>query len=474
MTTRSTISDALSTNLAVDVLVIGGGGAAHCAALQAAIDGAEVLMVEKLPELGGNTRLSASFLTFAGTDMQAAEGIVDDADLLYRDLRDCAKNTNDPSLIRAYADGQIGLYDWLRGHGVKFSRIEQFAGQSVPRCHLTNPGEMLATLREKALLTGRVRIKTGTRATHLIQERDGRVIGANLSDDDGDHSVYAGCGVILACGGYAWAHDLVEDFGPIVESTVRFGCRGNTGDGIKMALKLGASLRDIRYVKPTFGTHPQNGPERHEMMFGFYCGAVVVNASGRRFMDESLSYKRSIDFVQEQPGSIGYQILDQKVFDAGIPGQSTHDFADSFARGFLQRFESLEDIALAYGFDREVLLTEIQRYNDDVRSTGVDSRFGRRGLVDDAGSLVPIEVAPFYVYPTVPLFSSTFGGLKVDTDARVIDVDGNAIEGLYAAGETTGGFHGNGYMTGTSVGKATFFGRRAGQMAARRKWIDGA
>ncbi len=449
-----------------DVVVVGGGLAGHCAALAAAEAGADVLLLEKQQRTGGSTVLSGGFFAFADTPQQAQAGVDDDAERLLADLRHVGGGAADEALIRAYAEGQGRLREWLESHGARFRDLELSAGQSVARSHRVDPTELLGLLAEALAATGRGHVATGVAARRLVRAGDdGRVTGVEVVAKGGSARIVAARGVVLATGGFSRSEDLLASFAPQQARALRVGGAGNTGDGLRMAWRLGAGFRDMGQIKGTFGTHPETGPDKHEVLLAFYVGAIIVNQQGRRFVDESLPYKIIGEAGLKQTRGLGYQIWDRGIMAASQPGVPLFDFAPALERGLLIEAPTLAALAERCGIDREALASTVARYNAGV-AAGREPEFGRDGLCNHAGTMRPIAEAPFYAYPSTTVVLSTYCGLTIAPDGAVQDVFGQPIAGLFAAGEIAGGFHGEAYMTGSALGKAGYFGLRAGTAAA--------
>lgn len=446
-----------------DVIVIGGGAAGWSAALAAAQAGAGVLLCEKLAESGGSSALSGGCLALAGTDLQQAQGVEDSPALLYRDLVEVGQGVNDPALVRTYCDAQLGTFDWLKQAGVRFSPvIETASGQSVPRVHTVDPADMVRTLKAAAERTGLVEYRPGTPVADLETGPDGRVCGVRLTDGS---VLSASKAVILASGGFAKNHELLMHYAPHYAEAVFVAGAGSQGDGLRMGRDLGADLRDMDYVKGTFGKHPTDETNDHSLQ-AVYKGAIAVNQDGQRFVNESISYKLLGDAVMAQPWHTAYQIMDQGIFDTGDDRVRILDFGRRLEEGLFYVADTLEDLAGQIEIQPEILTATVARYNGYV-DAGHDPEFGRTNLVHKHGSLRRIETGPFYAYPSTAVVFGTYCGLRIDSHAHVLRADGSAIPGLYAAGEVTGGFHGAAYMTGSALGKAVVFGRIAGAEAAR-------
>lgn len=451
-----------------DVAVIGGGLAGHCAALAAAECGARVLLLEKRAQTGGSTVLSGGFMAFADTPMQRAGGIQDNEALLLADLRAVGGPHADEALLRAYVDEQRGLYHWLTGHSIRFEALELSAGQSVARSHQTSTKAMLDRLASALQKHPEARSIMQAQAVALVRETvDGPVTALDLETPAGARRVRVKGGVVLASGGFSRSDELMSLFAPAQTGAIRIGGAGSTGDGLKLAWKLGAGMRDMGQIRGTFGTHPSCSAEQHEILLSFYLGAIIVNLQGKRFIDESVSYKQLGDACLQQPGGKAFQLFDQTVMEQSSPGVALFDFQPALERGLLKRADTLDELAAVCDLDAITLRQSIERYNAGV-DAGEDPEFGRDGLCHHAGTRTKIERAPFYAYLSTTTVLATYCGLHVDDHARVLDVFGAPLDGLFAAGEITGGFHGQSYMTGTSLGKAALFGRIAGTSAAAR------
>lgn len=449
-----------------EVLVIGGGLAGFAAALTAADTGARVLLLEKAAEVGGSTVLSGGSFAFAGTDAQQAAGIEDSADKLYEDLMDVGGGANVPELARKYAEENLSAYEWLRSYGVEFGSVVAASGQSLPRSHPANPRHVLDRLAAAARARLDITVETSARVVRLVQHREDRVIGVDVEHlEGGTERIIVQRGIVIASGGFGQDVALIRAFSPRAARALRLGGQANTGDGLRMAWKLGADLRDMPYVKGTFGNHPDAKPTEHTACMAIYKGAIAVNKAARRFMNESLDYKLLGDLCLEQEGAVAYQIFDQNILASEIPGYPMFEFGRRVTEGRLLRADTLEELAVILGIPGDRLVASVEEYSQQVRN-GAPDPYGRIHLTHNYGDLVPIDTPPFYGYPSTAAVVATYAGVAIDAQARVIDVYGNPIPALFAAGEVTGGFHGAAYMTGTSLGKATIFGRTAGRNAA--------
>ena len=299
-----------------DLLVIGAGAAGVSAALTAAQSGIKVTLLEKEGEVGGSTVLSGGSVSLAGTDIQRKLGIPDSEQSLFDDIRRVGKNQNDPDIVRAYVDHQAETYQWMVENDVKFSDRVGFAeGSPVQRKHSINPAQAVAVLLEKALNTGFVDVIYGARAWSLICDpRTGRIAGVEV-DGAEPYKVMSSRGVILSTGGFVKAPDLLGRFSPPYANVRTVGGKGNTGDGLLMAWKLGADVIDTAYIQGNFGQHPEN---HGAAVLPVYKGAIAVNNRGNRYTDESITYKQLADACLRQDGKITHQIFDQKILEEEV------------------------------------------------------------------------------------------------------------------------------------------------------------
>lgn len=447
-----------------DLVVLGSGIAGQTAATSAAEAGLRVVLLEKTDRLGGSSAMSGGFFAFSGTDEQAAEGVADSAGLFLRDMIESGQRLSDRSLLEAYLDRQHETYRWLKDHGVTFRALEISSGQSAPRSHNCVITEVLATLH-RAFTERGGDTRLNHRASRLVREESGRVTGVLVDSVEGERLFTGRVGVVVATGGFSRGTDLMKIFAPDQLAAIPYGGVGNTGDGLKMAWKLGAGMADMSHVAGTFGSHPETGEEFHELLTAYYMGAIIVNKNGRRFVDESRSYKVLGRAVLGQRDGLGFEIFDANIRAKSVPGIPLRDIDMLEDIGHVHKASTLSELADIAGIDSTGLVDTVTRYNAAVRGEQPDE-VGRTSLCNGVGQLAVLDKPPFYAYPAKSLMTTTYCGLTITPAGQVIDVDGDVIDGLYAIGEVTGGFHGAAYMTGTSLGKGAVFGRIVAQHAA--------
>jgi fumarate reductase flavoprotein subunit len=446
----------MSADTAPDVVVVGAGIAGLSAAVSAQEQGLHVVVLEKQPAAGGSSVMSGGFFAFTGTDEQAAQGVEDSVELFRSDLVALGGGAADERLVDAYLAEQESTYRWMRSLGIEFDEIEISSGQSAARSHHTDIKGVIALLRGRFVADGGTFLADHA-VTELVTDGDGTVSGVVATTPDGVRRIAAHA-VVLSSGGFSRSTDLLGVFAPDQRNAIPYGGLGNTGDGLRMAWRLGAGMADMGYVSGTYGSHPDTGIEFHELLTGYYMGAIIVNQDGRRFVDESESYKLLGRACLAQPDGLGYQVFDRTVRAKSHPGLPLNDIDMLEDLGHVFRADSIEELAEQCGIDPDTLRATVDRYNADIAAGSADE-FGRTALVNGVGDLLPIVDGPFYAYPAKTLMTTTFCGVTVTPDARVRRVDDSVIGGLFATGEVIGGFHGRAYMTGTSLGKGAVFGR---------------
>ncbi|MBJ3775334.1 FAD-dependent oxidoreductase [Acuticoccus mangrovi] len=455
----------------IDVLVVGAGMAGHAAAIAAREAGADVLLLEKEADYGGSSLLSGATFAFAGTPQQAEQGIEDDGEQLRADLLDVGGHHNDPAIVDLYIEHQLATYAWLRSIGVAFQEVQLSSNMSRPRSHPAVPRQIFACLRERLAAVGAGYL-CATRAGALERDGAGRVAAVVLAQGDAERRIAVRGGTVLASGGFARNDHLVQTFVPDQAAAMRLGGSGSHGDGLVMGWALGADLADVGYIKATFGIAKPDYPGANRtydgprpLIHAMYRGGIAVNRTGRRFISEASSYKVLGDACLTQPDAVAFQIFDARVMGESREAPRTHDYAGARAQGLLIEANSIGALASAAGLDVDAVTDTVARYNAACEGREADA-FGRTTLGMGYGTPPPLTEPPFYCYPCTSGLFTTYGGLRTDTRLVVTDVWGKPIDGLFAAGEVMGGFHGKGYMSGSAMGKAAVFGRLAGRHAA--------
>jgi fumarate reductase flavoprotein subunit len=259
---------------------------------------------------------------------------------------------------------------------------------------------------------------------------------------------------------------MLEDF-KIGFSKVRsFAAPGHRGDGLKILIREGARMKDLPSLKASYSTHPKSRPGKRQAVNTYRVGAILINKNGKRFVNEGLGHKELPEFTLKQPDGIVFELFDAKI--APDAAAKAMQIKEQDLERWALKGATIEELAGKTGLPNEALKETVARYNRYAEA-GRDPEFGRTGQVGGLGKLIKIDTPPFYLVEGISAILGTYCGAQVDSRARVLNVYGEPIPGLYAAGEVMGGLHGDGYMTGTALGKALIFGRIAGRTVALEK-----
>jgi fumarate reductase flavoprotein subunit len=459
-----------SWDMSFDMVIVGGGAAGFSAACQALDKGLKVALLEKLPMVGGSTVLSGGQWAACGTAEQIAKGVKDDEETFFNDMRKVGGNQNDPDLVRAFIKESRRRYDWVTKElGVKPKALMAASGMSVPRAHTFTPSEIIEAMQKYAKGKG-LTILLNTKAERLTwDDKKGRINGVKASRKGKTLCIEAKKGVLLAAGGFSQNKKMLSRYSEVMANASAVSSVGCNGEGILMAQAYGADMIDTNYIKATYGfkEHPE---KRKGATTVYYSGAIMINLDGKRFVNESISYKILGDKALAQKEGKSFLLFDEAIRKAQMakrPGDKAlwAPYDEGKETDFSFRGSTIEEVAQKAGLDPAAVRATVDRYNKFVEE-GSDKDFGRNSLTSTYGKPVKIENGPFYIFPSVAALIATYCGVKINPKAQVIDVFGDVIPGLYAAGEMTGGVHGVAYMTGTSVGKAISFGSIAARSIA--------
>jgi fumarate reductase flavoprotein subunit len=498
-----------------DVVIVGGGGAGLAAAITAAEEGASVLILEKAGYLGGNTLVAGKVYNTANPELQKNMKL-DDAlraeleSYLEKDPADYGEfgeiltivqgqiqehfDNNDDSLfdspelhvwhtyiggIREGIDGTIitpnielasavafdalDTLHWMSDHGVTVPPfVATVLGALWPRTHFATSqdnGSIIGTFENQALALG-VEIMTDTKAEELMVE-DGKVIGVKSKRADGTEvTSYAKGGVVLATGGFAANAAMVAEYdnywGEYVDDRTRSTNVNTTvGDGIIMADKIGASLVGMGYSQMMPSSHPLTGT----MTDGIWGSAetqVFVNSDGVRYVNEYAERDVLSIAALDQKDGLFFIIGDNDILgNYDEPALLAMEEA-----GHIHYANTLEELAEKMGVPVDAFVAEMEKYNSYVDNQK-DPDFGKPNFGD-----MKIDTAPFVATPRRPSLHHTMGGLEITVKGEVLNTSGNIIEGLFAAGEVTGGIHAGNRLGGNAIADIMVFGRIAGSSAA--------
>lgn len=446
-----------------DVVVVGSGGAGLISAIKSKQAGANVVIIEKLPLIGGNTLISGAEYSAPNNWLQEKENIKDSVDLFKKDVE---KAGGDKELIDVLANNALDGAKWLRDD-VKVEWTDElmfFGGHSVKRSLIPkgqSGKELINKLHAKAEELG-IEILTETNAFELLT-KDNVVTGVKAKIKTGELIINAKS-VVLTTGGFGANKKMLYDNDKEVDDKIlSTNSPGSTGDGIKMAQAIGADVVDMNQIQ----LYPVCDVETGKLLYTgdtrLAGGAIIVNKEGKRFVEE-LGTRREISMgIKAQTDSIAYQIWDEDSMQKSkiLP---THEieYKNLIEGKKLCKVNSIEEMAEFFGIDKENLKETIKQFNEDSEK-GKDTLFNLRRLG------FKVEKAPFYCLKAVPAVHHTMGGLKINKNAEVINKNGEVIKGLYSAGETTGGIHGKNRLGSVSIADITVFGIIAGTNAGNNK-----
>ncbi|SDP66963.1 flavocytochrome c [Clostridium gasigenes] len=452
-----------------DVVVIGAGGAGFSAALEAEKAGAKVVILEKMPSIGGNTLISGGEMNAPETWVQKNVGIENDsAETFYNDTLKGGDNKGLPEMVKILADNAKSAAEWLRDEvNVKFidDKLFQFGGHSVKRALIPEGhtgAEMISKLKIKAD-EKEIPVKTETEVKELIVE-NGKVTGVKAKNLAGqDLTFKATKGVIVATGGFGSNVEMRKKYNAeLDEKYMSTDTPGTTGDGIVMAEKAGANIMNMEYIQ----TYPICNPETGVISLvadSRFDGGILVNQEGKRFVEELERRDVISKAILNQTGKQTYLLWNEKIDEiSNTIDVHKSEYEMLIKQGLLYKADTLEDAAKFFNIPVDELKKTAERVSGFAKN-GKDEDFKHRG------KLVSLEEGPYYIQKAIPSVHHTMGGLVIDTETRVLDKDGKIIPGLYAAGEVTGVVHGTNRLGGNAITDITVFGRISGVNAAQGK-----
>ena len=439
-----------------DIVIIGAGGAGLTAATEAANQGARVIVLEKMGIVGGNSNYSTGGINAAYTKEQKRLGITDSKEVFFEDTMRGGKYLNDPALVRTLVDESAGIVEWLQSPliGADLSDVGMFGGATNKRIHRPQGGAAIGAhlvphLHKAALAQG-ADIRIRNKVIDILEE-NGRAAGVRVAYDGGEYTVKAKA-VIITTGGFGANSELVELYQPSLKGFGTTNHKGATGDAFKMVEKFNAALiqMDEIQIHPTVvkGT----GIMITEAVRGN--GAILVNKTGKRFINEMETRDIVSAAILRGPGKIAYLVFDQSVRDSlkAIEGYAK--------QGLLTEGETVQELATKLQMPADALEATIAEYNGFVH-TKKDAEFSR----NPASMERALATAPFYAIEIEPAVHHTMGGLKINTRAEVQNTAGASIPALFAAGEVTGGVHGAERLGGNAVADICIFGKIAADSA---------
>lgn len=441
-----------------DIVVVGAGGSGMSAAVRAETLGKSVILIEKMPTIGGATVLNAGTLIATGSRYQreVMKETKDSPELAAEDIFRVGKHKNDPVLVRMVTERVGGVVDWLIDDlKIPYGpAATQYPDHSANR-QLGVTGRSvnyLNLMREKFLGMGG-KLLLETRAQSFITDANGRVVGVKATDAAGNTVELTSKAVILASGGFGADQSMLP---PSMKNYLFYGVDGETGDGLKMARALNAGTINLDLVKmypQGVETRPHHGlaatASSTDTMKA--SGAIYVNNRGERFVDENAGLGVLTEATVAQPDSIGYIVMDKAAWekyvaksleDKLVPDAAALDAWTKIVnngRPVMAVSDSLEEAARTMGIDPAGLTKTVTHWNEMVKA-GKDADFSRK-ITGGLGE------GPYRIVEQKVRYQTTLGGLKADAGLRILDTAGKAIPGLYGAGCVVGGANGADSMT---------------------------
>ena len=489
----------------VDVVVVGAGGAGMTAAITASKAGSKVVIIESQPIVGGNTVRSTGGLNAAKTPYQdknefkeaagvektlatAAEkfadnatitalaatvksqwdayqanpqGYFDSVELMELDTMIGGKGKNNPELVKALAENSADAIEWLASIGAEVKNVGAFGGASVKRIHrpvnadgkVTAVGAYIVPILEKNLQDRNVQFLFDTTANEIIM-KDGKAVGIKATGKDGNKVTINAKSVVIATGGFGANAEMVEKYKPELKGFATTNAEGAQGQGIDMATAVGAATVDMDQIQIHPTVHIEEDGNAHLITEGLRGdGAILVNAEGKRFYDEVSTRDKVSAAIIAQPEKSAWLVVDQSMVDKSAV------IAGYIKSGYTVTGATYEELAKAMGVDEATFTSTMNTWNQAVEAKS-DAEFGRTSFAN------PLTTAPYYAIKITPAVHHTMGGIVINPKAEVLNEKGEAISGLYAAGEVTGGVHGANRLGGNAVADFVVFGRISGQSAA--------
>ena len=486
-----------------DVVVVGAGGAGMTAAITAAGEGKSVVILESQSMVGGNSVRATGGMNAGKTVYQdenefgesagvektlktAAEkyadnetitalaktvseqwaayqanptGYFDSVELMELDTMIGGKGINDPELVETLCANSADAIDWLDEHGITLHNVSSFGGASVKRIHRPVNAEgktvsvgsyMIPLLQENCEKAG-VKMMLDTTATEILTDANGAAVGVKATGASGETVTVNAKAVVLASGGFGANLDMVVKYKPELKGFMTTNAPGIQGQGIEMAQAIGAATVDMDQIQIHPTVEANTAALITEGLRGD--GAVLINAEGKRFIDEVGT--RDVVSAAEiaQTGSYSWLVVDQAMVDASSVIQGY------IKKGYTVTGETYEELGKAMGVDEAAFAETMNTWNGYVDAKN-DPDFGRTSFANK------LDTAPYYAIKVTAGVHHTMGGLTINTNTEVLKEDGSVIPGLFAAGEVTGGVHGANRLGGNAVADFTVFGRIAGKAAS--------
>ncbi|WP_208952203.1 flavocytochrome c [Rahnella sp. ChDrAdgB13] len=437
-----------------DVVVIGSGGAGLAAAIQAHDDGAHVVIIEKMPTIGGNTIKASVGMNAAETRFQKLKGIEDSKDLFYDETLKGGKFKNNPVLLREFVELAPEAIEWLAAKEIELNDITITGGMSIDRTHRpadrSAVGGFLISGLVKNINKREIEVLLETSVSEILFE-NGAVSGVQVVDEYNDTRILNAKSVIVATGGFSANRNMVVSYRPDLDGFVTTNHAGATGSGIAMLQRLGADTVDMGEIQIHPTVEQTTSYLISEAIRGG--GAILVSQAGHRFYNEMETRDKVSAEIIGLPEKSAWIIFDEQV-------RANNKAADEYiAKGFVLSAPTPQELAVKLNMDPQVLADTLERYNLFVVAKK-DEDFGRTTALRH-----PLNQGPFFAIRIAPGVHHTMGGVTINPDTAVLDAQKQIIPGAWAAGEVVGGIHGANRIGGNAVADIIIFGTLAGRKA---------
>lgn len=438
-----------------DIIIVGAGGAGMSAALEAKEKGMNPVIFEKMPIAGGNTIKSSSGMNASETKFQQEQGIKDNNDLFYEETLKGGHGTNDKDMLRFFVDNSASAIDWLDSIGIRLNNITITGGMNEKRTHRPEDGSAVGQYLVNGLVKNvqeqEIPLFVNAKVTD-ITEKDGKVNGVKVIFNENDEKNIAADAVVVTTGGFGANMDMISEVRSDLKGYVTTNQEGSTGDGITMIEKLGGTTVDMDQIQ----VHPTVQQEKSYLIGEAVRGegAILVTSQGKRFTNELDTRDNVTAAINKLPEKSAYL-----VFDSGVKSR-VKAIQQYEKMGFVIHGDSIESLAKEMGVPADQLKATLDTWNSAVKNNK-DTEFDRTTGMDN-----DLSEAPYHAIQIAPGIHYTMGGVKINTNTEVLDKDGKPIPGLFAAGELTGGLHGQNRIGGNSVAEIIIFGRQAGIKSA--------
>ncbi len=450
-----------------DVVVIGAGGAGFSAAITAKAAGANVVLLEKMPTVGGNSLISGAEMNVAKNWVQPKLNINDDSPELHaQDTFKGGDEKGDMKVINVMTHQALDAAKWCRDYlGVRFEddNLFFFGGHSRKRALIPfghTGTEFITKFQAKADELG-IPVVTNMKAEELIKDKDGRVVGVKATMDGAEYTFNAKGGVVLATGGFGANSEMVKKYNPKIDERFKTtDAPGTTGEALYMAERAGAQLVNMGYIQ----TYPICDPLSGAIELiadARFDGAIMLNQEGKRFVEELQRRDVLSEAILNQTGRYCWVLWNDNIGKISNTVKEHANEYEAFTKqGIMATCDDLKCIADFTKIPFDQLQSTVKRVTD-MAGKGNDKDFNHRaGLMD-------MSQGKYYVIKAVPSTHHTMGGVRINEKAQALTAEGKVIPGLWAAGEVTGVTHGTNRLGGNAYTDIIVFGRIAGEAAAQ-------